>query len=80
MDVLTFVDGRGAAVAFLDYEKDFELASPAAILFSLVNRGIKGNVLVFNKNYLSNRQARVKFRGTVSSYKNPENGTPRGER
>ena len=78
MDFLTFVGGRGAAVAFLSYEKAFELASPAAILFSLVNRGIKGNLLAFNKNYLLNRQARVKFQGTVSSYKNLENGTPQG--
>ena len=78
MDLLTFVDGRGAAVAFLDYEKAFELASPAAILFSLVGKGIKGNLLAFNKNYLLNRHARVKFQGTVSSYKNLENGTPQG--
>ena len=61
VDFLTFVDGKAAAVAFLDYEKAFELASPAAILFSLVNRGVKGNLLAFNKYYLQNRQARVKF-------------------
>ena len=78
VDFLTFVDGKAAAVAFLDYEKAFELASPAAILFSLVNRGVKGNLLAFNKYYLQNRQARVKFQGTVSSYKNLENGTPQG--
>ena len=70
VDFLTFVDGKAAAVAFLDYEKAFELASPAAILFSLVNRGVKGNLLAFNKYYLQNRQARVKFQGIVSSYKN----------
>ena len=42
VDFLTFVDGKAPAVAFLDYEKAFELASPAAILFSLVNKGVKG--------------------------------------
>ena len=78
VDFLTFVDGKAAAVAFLDYEKAFELASPAAILFSLVNRGVKGNLLAFNKYYLQNRQARVKFQGIVSSYKNLENRTPQG--
>ena len=31
-----------------------------------------------NKYYLQNRQARVKFQGIVSSYKNLENGTPQG--
>ena len=78
VDFLTFVDGKAAAVAFLDYEKAFELASPAAILFSLVNRGVKGSLLAFNKYYLQNRQARVKFQGIVSSYKNLENGTLQG--
>ena len=78
VDFFTFVDGKAAAVAFLDYEKAFELASPAAILFSLVNRGVKGNLLAFNKYYLQNRQARVKVQGTVSSYTNLENGTPQG--
>ena len=78
VDFLTFVDGKAAAVAFLDYEKAFELASPAAILFSLVNRGVKGNLLAFNKCYLQNRQARVKFQGTVSSYKNLGNRTLQG--
>ena len=38
VDFLTFVDGKAAAVAFLDYEKAFELASPVAILFSLVKQ------------------------------------------
>ena len=75
---ITFVIGKAAAVAFLDYEKDFELASPAAILFSLVNRGTKGNLLAFNKYYLQNRQARVKFQRILSSYKNLENGTLQG--
>ena len=78
VDFLTFVDGKAAAIAFLGYEKAFELASPAAILFSLVNRGVIGNLLAFNKYYLQNRQARVKFQGTVSSYKNFEIGTPQG--
>ena len=49
VDFLTFVDGKAAAVAFLDYEKAFELASPAAILFPLVNRGVKGNLLAFKQ-------------------------------
>ena len=77
-DVLSYTDGKKAAIAFIDYEKAFELASPMVMLFSLTKRGIKGNLLDWTKNYLKNRKARVKFQGHFSSYKNLENGTPQG--
>ena len=35
-------------------------------------------MLAWNKNYLMQRQARVKFQGTFSTYKDLENGTPQG--
>ena len=77
-DVLSYIDGRKAVIAFIDYEKAFELASPTVMLHSLVKKGIKGNLLAWTKNYLLNRKARVKFQGHLSSYKNLENGTPQG--
>ena len=77
-NVLSCINNRPALVAFLDFEKAFELANPAAILISLVRKGIKGHILAWNKNYLMNRQARVKFQGTFSTYKDLENGTPQG--
>ena len=77
-DVLSYINNRPALVTFLDFEKAFELANPAAILISLVRKGIKGHILAWNKNYLMNRQARVKFQGTFLTYKNLENGTPQG--
>ena len=48
------LDCKSALVAFLDFEKAFELANPAAILISLVRKGIKGHILAWNKNYLMN--------------------------
>ena len=77
-DVLNCINNRPALVAFLDFEKAFELANPAAILISLARKGIKGHILAWNKNYLMNRQDRVKFQGTLSTYKDLENGTPQG--
>ena len=77
-DVLNCINNRPALVASLDFEKAFELANPAAILISLVRKGIKGHILAWNKNYLMNRQARVRFQGTLSTYKDLENGTPQG--
>ena len=78
MHYLSCINNRPALVAFLDFEKAFELANPAAILISLVRKGLKGHILVWNKNCLMNRQARVKFQGTFSTYKDLENGTPQG--
>ena len=77
-DVLSYIDGTKAAIAFIDYEKAFELASPTVMLFSLAQKGVQGNLLAWTKLYLSNRKARVKFQGHMSSYKNLENGTPQG--
>ena len=77
-DVLSYIDGKKAAIAFIDYEKAFELASPTVMLYSLVQKGIKGNLLAWTKNYLHNRKARVKYQGHVSTYKELENGTPQG--
>ncbi|MEL6802231.1 MAG: reverse transcriptase domain-containing protein, partial [Bacteroidota bacterium] len=78
MDVLSFIDHKPALLIFLDLEKAFELASPAAILFTLVQKGIKGHLLAWIKGYMLNRQARVRFQGHVSTFKNFENGTPQG--
>ena len=77
-DVLSFIDGKRAAVAFIDFEKAFELASPTVMLFSLAEKGTQGHLLAWAKEYLNNRKARVKFQGHLSSYKNLENGTPHG--
>ena len=77
-DVLHCVDGKPANIVFIDFEKAFELASPAAILHSLARKGVKGHLLAWNKNYVKNRKARVRFQGHTSEFKDLENGTPQG--
>ena len=52
-DVLSCINSKSAVVVFLDYEKAFELASPAATLLSLARKGSKGHLLAWCKNYLT---------------------------
>ncbi|XP_076064444.1 uncharacterized protein LOC143038790 [Oratosquilla oratoria] len=78
MDFLSFVNGKKAIVVFLDLEKAFELVNPSAMLTSLVEKGIAGNLLAWVQAYCQNRRARVRFQGSMSSYKDLEYGTPQG--
>ena len=77
-DVLSFINSSGAIAVFIDLEKAFELASPAAILHSLTLKGTKGHILAWVKNYTLNREARVRFQGEHSTFHTFENGTPQG--
>ena len=77
-DILATINDRSAVVLFLDLEKAFELANPAAFLEALVDKGVKGHMLHWTKKHSLNRRARVKFQGVVSEYKDLQNGTPQG--
>ena len=76
--VLSCISNRSASLVFLDFEKAFDLASPAAILISLVRKGIKGHLMAWSRNYLKNRLARVKSQGVTSEYNQLIKGTPQG--
>ena len=49
-DILATVNNKKATVLFLDLEKAFEPANPAAILETLVEKGAKGKLLHWIKN------------------------------
>ena len=70
--------GRSATVVFIDLEKAFELANREVILEKLVKKGVRGQLLAWVSDYLSDRRARVKFQGSYSDYDEYENGTPQG--
>ena len=72
------VNNKKATVLFLDLEKAFELANPAAIVETLVEKGAKGKLLHWIKNNVLRRRGRVKFQGVVSDYKELQNRTPQG--
>ena len=78
MDILVTVNNKKATVLFLDLEKAFEPANPAAILETLVEKGARRKLLHWIKNNVLRRRGRVKFQGVVSDYKELHNGTPQG--
>ena len=78
VSILSTINNKPALVIFIDLEKAFELANPQAILSCLVEKSVQGRLLAWTKNSLTNRQARVKFQGHISEFKDLQNGTPQG--
>ena len=65
-------------VIFVDFEKAFELVRSEVVLEAAVEMGIKGNLLAWIKDYLSDRKGHVNFQGETSDTLGFENGTPQG--
>ena len=65
-------------IIFIDLEKAFELISKDVIVDLLIKKGVKGNMLGWIADYLTDRQARVRFQGHYSEYEDFENGAPQG--
>ena len=63
---------------FVDLKGAFDKANKEVILESLVNKGIKGKLLMWISDYLTNRKASVWFQGHESEEKEMELGTPQG--
>ena len=63
---------------FVDLEKAFELANKNVILHTLTTLGVKGKLLAWIQNYLSDRKGYVSINGQKSGTHNFENGTPQG--
>ena len=66
-----------SATLFLDLEKAFELVSKEVVLESAALLGIRGQLLVWVDDYLTNRTATVQFQG-IKSKINLTNGTQQG--
>ena len=67
-----------ATAVFLDLEKAFELANRDAIIDAMVDSGLKGKLLGWCRDFLTDRRARVCFQGKMSEYRTFANGTPQG--
>ena len=63
---------------FIDLKGAFDKANKEVILEQLVSKGIKGKLLQWICDYLSDRWAKVWFQGNASELKNLELGTPQG--
>ena len=66
-----------SATIFLDLEK-FELVSKEVLLESAALLGIRGQLLMWPADYLTNRTGIVQFRGRRSNVNHLINGTPQG--
>ncbi|XP_068240957.1 uncharacterized protein [Palaemon carinicauda] len=78
-DVLTIIYNKKAFANFIDLEKTFKLARSPAILFALVEKRVKGRLLFWTRNYMQNREARVRFQGKTSKFIPLENKVPQGD-
>ena len=76
--LLTTVSQSSSTAVFLDLEKAFELANESVILHLLAAKSVKGNLLNWVKDFLTGRQARVRYQGRASSFHLHEHGTPQG--
>ena len=70
---------KGSCVAvFVDLEKAFEMANKNVILSTLAKLGVKGKLLAWIKDYLTDRRGYVTIDGFKSEAHDFENGTPQG--
>ena len=67
-----------SATIFLDLEKAFELVSKEVLLESAALIGIRGQLLMWLDDYLTNRTVTVQFQRKKSKVNNLTNGTPQG--
>ena len=67
-----------AVTIFLDLEKAFELVSKEVLLESAALLGIRGQLLSWLDDYLTNRTGAVHFQGKTSKVNHLPNGTPQG--
>ena len=67
-----------AVTIFLDLEKAFELVYKEVLLESAALLGIRGRLLSWLDDYLTNRTGAVHFQGKTSKVNHLSNGTPQG--
>ena len=79
IDICKATDNKEHVIGvFLDFAKAFGTVNHRILLGKLAHYGIRGNILQWIQNYLSNRQQRVKFKGTTSTLSNITCGVPQG--
>jgi len=73
-----FINKQHAVSLFFDLEKAYDTAWKYGILKDLHEMGLKGHMPLFIKNFLDNREFKVRIGSTYSSFFEAEMGVPQG--
>lgn len=73
-----FLNKSHVIAVAIDIEKAYEMVWKHRVLKIIENLNLKGNILAFIKNFLSNRSIRVRINKTLSKPVQIENGLPQG--
>ena len=73
-----FAKMQHAVAVFFDVEKAYDTAWKQGVLRDLHNMGLRGNLLAFISNYLTDRKFRVRIGATFSDSFIQEQGFPQG--
>ena len=74
----TVDSGGGVDVIYMDYQKAFDSVPHRRLIMKLESLGVKGNVLKWVQNFLSDRKQRVIINGSSSQEANVTSGIPQG--
>jgi hypothetical protein len=78
-DWTNFLDnGDSVDAIYLDFAKAFDTVPHIRLLHKLENYGVSGRVSEWIRDFLSNRQQRVKVNGTLSDWTRVISGVPQG--
>ena len=75
---LSYMKKQESGAVFIDIEKAFEMVDKHVILSNLVKAGVKGRILKWLENFLSDRKAFVLFQNKKSDTLTFEKGIPQG--
>ena len=76
--IISFVKNEHLVTVFFDIEKAYDTTWRHFIIQALINSGLKGNIVHFIQNFLSDRKFNVLIGKNCSSTKSLENGIPQG--
>ena len=74
----SFIKKEHLTAVFFDLEKAYDTTWKYGIMRDLDNFGLKGRLLIFINNFLSNRNFKVRVGSTLSDLKDQEMGVPQG--
>ena len=78
-DITESIDnGKDVDTIYLDFSKAFDKEAHRRLLKKLENYGIRGNLLNWIQNFLTNRQQRVVIIGEISGWTDITSGIPKG--